>query len=44
MYKNGIKKNIEIGASNVLQGLVKRIITDENIEIIGLEKIDDVSL
>ncbi|MCL2039215.1 MAG: ACP S-malonyltransferase [Bacteroidetes bacterium] len=44
MYKNGITKFIEIGAGNVLQGLVKRIITDTNTEIISIDKLESISV
>lgn len=40
MKNNGINKFIEIGPSNVLQGLAKRTLTD--IEVSGLDKSDDV--
>ena len=42
MHKNGINKFIEIGAGSVLQGLVKKTITGDNIELLGLEKVTDV--
>ncbi len=41
MYRDGVRKFIEIGAGNVLQGLVKRTVTD--CEIIGLDKAVDVN-
>jgi [acyl-carrier-protein] S-malonyltransferase len=40
MQKAGINKFIEIGAGQVLQGLVKRIITDA--EISGIEKAENI--
>jgi [acyl-carrier-protein] S-malonyltransferase len=43
MYKNGINKFIEIGAGNVLQGLVKKIIFDDKIEISGLGKVEEIN-
>ncbi len=41
MKNNGINKFIEIGPSNVLQGLAKRTLTD--VEVSGLDKSDDVN-
>jgi [acyl-carrier-protein] S-malonyltransferase len=41
MYSDGIKKYVEVGAGKVLQGLMKRIITDENIEVAGYDKLED---
>lgn len=41
MYKDGARRFIEIGAGNVLQGLVKRTVSD--CEIIGLDKADDLN-
>ena len=43
MNKNGINKFIEIGAGNVLQGLVKRIIADTNIEIVSIDKLENIN-
>ncbi|ROL57666.1 [acyl-carrier-protein] S-malonyltransferase [Bacteroidetes/Chlorobi group bacterium Naka2016] len=40
MYSDGVRKFIEVGAGNVLQGLVKRTVTDS--EIMGLDKAEDV--
>lgn len=40
MYQDGIRRFIEVGAGNVLQGLVKRTVTD--CEIIGLDKAEDI--
>lgn len=40
MKNNGINKFIEIGPSNVLQGLTKRTLID--VEVSGLDKSDDV--
>lgn len=42
MYNNGIRKFIEIGAGNVLQGLVKRIITDDALEILGYAQAEQI--
>ncbi|MFN3780553.1 MAG: ACP S-malonyltransferase [Candidatus Kapaibacteriota bacterium] len=41
MYNDGIRRFIEVGAGNVLQGLVKRTVTD--CEIIGLDKAEDLN-
>jgi len=41
MYNNGIRRFIEVGAGNVLQGLVKRTVT--NCEIMGLDKAEDIN-
>lgn len=40
MFQDGVRRFIEIGAGNVLQGLVKRTITD--CEIVGLDKANDL--
>jgi [acyl-carrier-protein] S-malonyltransferase len=40
MHRNGVRRFIELGAGNVLQGLVKRTVTD--CEIIGLDKLEDI--
>ena len=40
MHANGITKFIEIGPNNVLQGLVKRTLSD--VDISGIDKSDDV--
>ncbi|MGB9771280.1 MAG: ACP S-malonyltransferase [Candidatus Kapaibacteriota bacterium] len=40
MYQNGVRKFIELGAGNVLQGLVKRTVTD--CEIMGLDKAEEI--
>jgi len=40
MHRNGVRRFIELGAGNVLQGLVKRTVTD--CEIIGLDKLEDL--
>ncbi|MCX7909151.1 MAG: ACP S-malonyltransferase [Ignavibacteria bacterium] len=41
MYNDGVRRFIEIGAGNVLQGLVKRTVTD--CEILGLDKATDIN-
>ncbi len=41
MYNDGIRRFIEVGAGNVLQGLVKRTVTD--CEIFGLDKVEDIN-
>lgn len=41
MHQNGIRRFIEVGAGNVLQGLVRRTVTD--CEIMGLDKADDIN-
>lgn len=40
MFQDGVRRFIEVGAGNVLQGLVKRTITD--CEIVGLDKANDL--
>ncbi len=40
MYKDGVRRFIEVGAGNVLQGLVKRTVSD--CEILGLDKLEDI--
>ncbi len=40
MHSNGIAKYIELGPGNVLQGLVKRTLSD--VEISGYDKVNDV--
>jgi [acyl-carrier-protein] S-malonyltransferase len=40
MHRNGVRRFIELGAGNVLQGLVKRTVPD--CEIIGLDKLEDI--
>jgi len=40
MHKDGVRQFIEVGAGNVLQGLVKRTVTD--CQIIGLDKLEDI--
>lgn len=40
MQHDGINQFIEIGPGNVLQGLIKRTIT--NVEILGLDKLEDI--
>ena len=41
MHKNGVSKFIEVGAGQVLQGLVKRIVESNEIEISGFDKAED---
>ncbi|MCX7879420.1 MAG: ACP S-malonyltransferase [Ignavibacteria bacterium] len=40
MYENGVRKFIECGAGNVLQGLIKRTVQD--CEIVGLDNYKDI--
>ncbi len=40
MYKDGVRKFIEVGAGNVLQGLVKRTVSE--CEIFGFDKLEDI--
>ena len=40
MHKDGINKFIEVGAGQVLQGLVKRIV--EGVEVTGIDKANDI--
>jgi [acyl-carrier-protein] S-malonyltransferase len=40
MHRNGVRRFIELGTGNVLQGLVKRTVPD--CEIIGLDKLEDI--
>ena len=41
MHKNVVSKFIEVGAGQVLQGLVKRIVESNEIEISGFDKAED---
>ena len=45
MYDDGIRDYIEVGAGNVLQGLVKKILNDkpaDKMRIRGIDKLDDI--
>jgi len=42
MYRDGIRLFVEIGPGKVLQGTVKRSLEDEEIEIIGVDTLDDL--
>jgi len=42
MYKDGIRRFVEIGPGKVLQGLVKRSIKDEYIEISGIDNLENL--
>jgi [acyl-carrier-protein] S-malonyltransferase len=42
MYQAGIRKFVEIGPGKVLQGLVKRALNDDNIEITGVDDLNSL--
>jgi [acyl-carrier-protein] S-malonyltransferase len=42
MYKAGVKRFVEIGPGKVLQGLVKRTLNDDNIEITGVDDLNSL--
>jgi [acyl-carrier-protein] S-malonyltransferase len=42
MYKDGIRCFVEIGPGKVLQGLVKRSIIDEHVDISGVDNLDNL--
>jgi [acyl-carrier-protein] S-malonyltransferase len=42
MYRDGIRRFVEIGPGKVLQGTVKRSLSDPEIEILGIDTLDDL--
>jgi [acyl-carrier-protein] S-malonyltransferase len=42
MYDDGISRFVEIGPGNVLQGLAKRSLNDDNMEIMGIDTLEDL--
>lgn len=42
MYRDGIRRFVEIGPGKVLQGTVKRSLSDPEIEILGVDSLDDL--
>jgi len=42
MYRNGVRRFVEIGPGKVLQGTVKRSLDDPEIEILGVDTLDDL--
>jgi [acyl-carrier-protein] S-malonyltransferase len=42
MYRDGVRRFIEIGPGKALQGMVKRLFDDPEIEIIGVDTLDDL--
>lgn len=42
MYRDGIRRFVEVGPGKVLQGLAKRSLDDPEIEIMGVDTLDDL--
>ncbi len=42
MYRDGVRKFVEVGPGKVLQGLVKRSLDDPDIEIIGIDNLESL--
>ncbi len=42
MYRDGVRRFVEIGPGKVLQGTVKRSLEDPEIEILGVDTLDDL--
>ena len=42
MYRDGVRRFVEIGPGKVLQGTAKRSLEDPEIEILGVDTLDDL--
>ena len=42
MHRDGVRRFVEIGPGKVLQGLVKRSLDDAEVEILGIDSLDDL--
>jgi [acyl-carrier-protein] S-malonyltransferase len=44
MYRDGVRRFVEIGPGRALQGMVKRSFDDPDIEILGIDTLDELDL